>query len=65
VIWGGELSNENAFPSVEAANAMLVLIVRHWNSTISELETDGVHVPFVFEVEAGAVPGRRCDGTMW
>jgi hypothetical protein len=45
VIWGGELPNENAFPSVEAANPMLSLIVRHWNSIISELETDGVHVP--------------------
>jgi uncharacterized protein len=59
VIWGGELPTENAFPSVEAANAMLSLIVRHWNSIITELETDGEHIPLVFEVEAGAVTGRE------
>jgi uncharacterized protein len=59
VIWGGELPDENAFPSVEAANATLSLIVRHWSSIITELETDGEHVPLAVEVEAGAVPGRE------
>jgi uncharacterized protein len=59
VIWGGELPDENAFPSIEAANAMLSLIMRHWNSIISELEADGVHIPLVFEVETGAVSGRE------
>jgi uncharacterized protein len=59
VIWGGELPDENAFPSIEDANATLSLIMRHWNSIISELEADGVHVPLVFEVETGAVPGRE------
>jgi uncharacterized protein len=59
VIWGGELPDENAFPSVEAANSTLSLIMRHWNSIISELEADGVHIPLVLEVESGAVLGRE------
>lgn len=58
-IWGGELPDENAFPSLEDANATLSLIMRHWNSIISELEADGIHLPLVFEVETGAVPGRE------
>jgi uncharacterized protein len=59
VIWGGELPDENAFPSIEAANATLSLIMRHWNSIISEFEADGIHLPVVLEVETGEVPGRE------
>jgi uncharacterized protein len=59
VIWGGELPDEDAFASVEDANATLSLIMRHWNSIISELEADGIHLPLVLEVETGAVPGRE------
>jgi len=59
LIWGGELPDENAFASVEDANATLSLIMRHWNSIASELETESVHVPLVLEVETGAVPGRE------
>jgi yecA family protein len=59
LIWGGELSDENAFESIEEANATLSLIIRHWNAIASELEIEGVHVPLVFQVETGAVPGRE------
>src|SRR5882757_8798793 len=59
VIWGGELSDENAFASLEDANATLSLIMRHWNSIVSELQADGIHLPLVLEVETGAVPGRQ------
>ena len=59
MIWGGELPDENAFASVETANATLSLIMRHWNSIISELQAEGIHVPLVLEVETGAVPGRE------
>ena len=59
LIWGGELPDENAFASMEEANATLSLIMRHWNSIASELEVESVHVPLVFEVETGAVPGRE------
>jgi uncharacterized protein len=59
MVWGGELSGENAFASLEDVNATLSLIMRHWNSIASELAIEGVHLPLVFEVEAGAVPGRE------
>jgi hypothetical protein len=58
-IWGGELPDENAFASIKEANATLSLIMRHWNSIASELEIEGLHLPLVFEVETGAVPGRK------
>jgi uncharacterized protein len=35
LIWGGELSDENAFESIEEANATLSLIMRHWNAIAS------------------------------
>jgi hypothetical protein len=59
LIWGGELPDENAFASIEEANATLSLTLRHWNSIASELDAESVHVPLVFEVETGAVPGLR------
>jgi uncharacterized protein len=59
LIWGGELPDENAFASIKEANATLSLIMRHWNSIASELEIEGLHLPLVFEVETGAVPGRK------
>ncbi len=59
LIWGGELADENAFASLEEANSTLSLIMRHWNSIASELENENVHVPLIFEVEPGAVPGRE------
>lgn len=59
VIWGGDLLDEDAFPSIEAANATLSLILRHWNSIITELETDAIHLPVIMEVPTGEVPGRE------
>jgi yecA family protein len=41
ILWGGELTDENVFASLEDANATLQLVIRHWNSIISEPETDG------------------------
>jgi uncharacterized protein len=45
VIWGGEMSDENAFSSLEEANEVLQLIMRHWNSIIAELEKTSVYLP--------------------
>lgn len=59
LIWGGELTDENAFASLEEANVTLSLIMRHWNSIASELKNESVHVPLIFEVEPGGVPGRE------
>ena len=47
VIWGGELPDEDAFESVEEANAILQLIMRHWNAIIAELEAEIVYLPLI------------------
>jgi uncharacterized protein len=39
-------------------NAPVSLIMRHWNSIISELDKDTVHVPLVFEPGPDGVLGR-------
>jgi uncharacterized protein len=59
ILWGGELPDENAFASLEDANATLQLVMRHWNSIISELETDGVYGPAIDDPDEHGVPGRR------
>ncbi len=58
VIWGGELPDENAFSSVEEANATLQLIMRHWNSIITELEETSVYLPLVGDPDERGVSGR-------
>jgi uncharacterized protein len=58
IIWGGELPDANAFASLEDANATLSLVMRHWNSIISDLESDAVHIPLVFEPDPSGVIGR-------
>jgi uncharacterized protein len=57
-IWGGELPDENAFASIEEANAILQLIMRHWNAIIAELEAEIVYVPVIGEPDERNVAGR-------
>jgi uncharacterized protein len=59
VLWGGELADENAFASLEEVNATLQLVMRHWNSIITELESDGVYGPAIDDPDEHRVPGRR------
>lgn len=35
------------------------LLMRYWNSIIADLERESIHLPFVFDAEAGEVPGRE------
>lgn len=59
VVWGGELPEENAFASLEEANATLLLVMRHWNSIITELESDGVYGSLIDDADERGVAGRR------
>ena len=62
VIWGGELPDENAFASIEEANAILQLIMRHWNAIIADLEAEIVYVPVMGEPdETLQAAGGRVD----
>ncbi len=59
VVWGGELPDGNAFASLDDANATLQLLMRHWNSILTELETDGVYGPLLDAPDPRGVPGRN------
>jgi uncharacterized protein len=58
VILGGEPGHSEFFANLEDANFTVSLMMRYWNSIIADLEKESVHLPFVFEVESGEVPGR-------
>jgi uncharacterized protein len=58
IIWGGEPPEEPIFESLEKANTNIALIIRHWNSIITELESKGFHVPLIFEPAQEVIPGR-------
>jgi uncharacterized protein len=59
VVWGGELPDENAFASEEEANALLGLMMQHWNAIAAEFERDGVYLPLLDEADERGVPGRK------
>jgi uncharacterized protein len=58
VIWGGELSDESAFTSIEEANAHMSLIMRYWNSIIADFERESIHMPYIVEPGIDGIPGR-------
>jgi uncharacterized protein len=58
-VWGGELPDENAFESDAHAEAVLGLIMRHWNAIIAEFEREQVYGPLYDEPDERGVPGRR------
>lgn len=57
-IWGGELRDENAFASIEEANTILQLIMRHWNAISAELKAEMVYLPLLGEPDERNVAGR-------
>jgi uncharacterized protein len=59
IVWGGELPDENAFASLEEANATLQLFMRHWNSILDELMREKIYLPLLLEDQQTAVPGRQ------
>lgn len=58
VILGGESGSREFFANVDEANATVSLVLRYWNSIITDLEKESVHAPCTFDVEPGEVPGR-------
>jgi uncharacterized protein len=58
IILGGDLGHGEFFQDIDDANMTVSLMMRYWNSIVADMEKESVHAPFVFEVEAGQVPGR-------
>jgi uncharacterized protein len=59
VVWGGEMTDEDAFESDAQAEDLLKLIMRHWNAIADEYETERVYVPLFDAPDECGVPGRQ------
>lgn len=58
-IVGGEMPSDGGFANLDEANVTVSLMLRHWNSIITDLDTDTIHVPLIDDVDPGQVPGRE------
>ena len=57
-VWGGGPSTEGAFQSLEEAQEILSLIVRHWNTIAGSLYQSEMYLPFLFGGEDGIARGN-------
>ncbi len=57
-VFGGEMSDVCEFSSLEEANQILGLMMRHWNTIAGTLFKGEVYVPFLLEDEDGVAHGN-------
>jgi uncharacterized protein len=57
-VWGNELSNDGVFQSLEEAQKVLNLALRHWNTIAGTLHKGRVYFPFLLEDENGLAQGN-------
>ncbi len=57
-VFGGEMSDACEFGSLDEANEILGLMMRHWNTIAGALFKGEVYVPLLLEDEAGKVNGN-------
>ena len=57
-VFGGEMSDVCEFGSLEEANEILGLMMRHWNNIASTLFKDEVYVPLLLQEEDGVAHGN-------
>jgi uncharacterized protein len=53
-VFGGEMSGSHEFGSLEEANDILALLMRHWNDIAATLSKGDVYRPILLEDENGA-----------
>src|ERR1022692_1747859 len=58
-VFGGEMSDACEFPSIDQANEILGLMMRHWNIVAGTLFKDKVYVPLLLEDESGMAHGNN------
>lgn len=58
-VFGGEMSDACEFSSLEAANEIFRLMMRHWNTIAGTLFKDEVYVPLLLEDEDGVQHGNN------
>ena len=57
-VFGGEMSDACEFASLDEANEILGLMMRHWNTIAATLNKDEVYVPLLLEDEDGMAHGN-------
>ena len=57
-VFGGEMADVSDFSSLDEANEILALLIRHWNDIASTLNKDDVYVPLLLEDENGVTHGN-------
>jgi uncharacterized protein len=57
-VFGGEMSDACEFRSLDEANEILGLMMRHWNGIAATLHKGEIHVPMIFEDEKGELHGN-------
>jgi uncharacterized protein len=57
-VFGGEMSDAHEFQSLEEANEILALIMRHWNDIAATLAKDEVYLPLLLEEKNGVAQGN-------
>jgi uncharacterized protein len=57
-VFGGEMSDTCEFSSLEEANEIMGLMMRHWNTIAGTLFNGEVYVPLLLEDEAGVAHGN-------
>ena len=57
-VFGGEMSDACEFSSLEGANEILGLMMRHWNTIAGTLLNGEVYVPLLLEDEHGVAQGN-------
>ncbi|WP_052507189.1 UPF0149 family protein [Desulfonatronovibrio magnus] len=60
-IWG----EEREFETAEQAQKYAGLILRHWNSIISQLDNNDVFIPFMLEHEEGYIGNDWASGFLF
>ena len=57
-VFGGEMSDACEFGSLDEANEILGLMMRHWNTIAAALNKDEVYVPLLLQDENGVATGN-------
>ncbi len=55
LVLGGEMSQTCDFETIEEANEVLALMMRHWNTIATTFNNDEMHVPVLFEDDEGTI----------
>lgn len=62
IVLGGGGDAGPSFASLEEANTVMQLLMRHWNTIAAAVEREELYLPVMLEAESGSLQGRRWAG---